>query len=226
MHASPFVTRLAIAAVLALGLGIQSAEAQSLRVEAGSGWAVPSSDVTMTGTVGADTTRAGIDIDSGPNVYASVGLVWSLSENFSLEGRIRGQQSWMRMKAGAFGNPRCNRQCQFLNDPSGYERSLTFEGQLTLTSIGRINPYFLVGLGVVRTTVEMARVQTSDGEDVIEFSEVTVTDGGGDIGFGATTPIAGNLRLTVEIRVTGSLPGAKENAVTVFPFTLGLSYEF
>jgi len=26
--------------------------------------------------------------------------------------------------------------------------------------------------------------------------------------------------------VTGSLPGAKDNAVTTFPFTLGLAYHF
>jgi hypothetical protein len=36
----------------------------------------------------------------------------------------------------------------------------------------------------------------------------------------------GGLSATAEARVTGSLPGAKENAVTTFPFTLGLSYEF
>jgi opacity protein-like surface antigen len=110
------------------------------------------------------------------------------------------------------------------NEPDGRLRGITVGGRLTLTSAGRVHPYFLVGLGVVRTTVDAVRVTTPDGE--VQFSEVDVTDAGGDVGFGATTRIAGRLRLTAETRVTGSLPGAKENAVTTFPFTLGVSYEF
>jgi opacity protein-like surface antigen len=99
------------------------------------------------------------------------------------------------------------------------------EGQIILTSVGRINPYFLVGLGVVRTAVDGVRVTTPDDGEV-PLSDVEVTDAGGNVGFGATTPLVGNLLLTAEIRAAGSLPGAKENAVTTFPFSLGLRYTF
>ncbi len=101
---------------------------------------------------------------------------------------------------------------------------MSVEGQLTLTSVGRVNPYFLVGLGAARTTLDGTEAETPFGG--AQFSDVDVTDAGGDVGFGATTRIIGDLLLTAEIRATGSLPGAKENAVTTLPFTLGLSYEF
>jgi opacity protein-like surface antigen len=91
--------------------------------------------------------------------------------------------------------------------------------------VGRINPYFLVGLGVVRTTFDGVSGMASDGTEG-QFSDVAVTDAGGDVGFGATMPLVGNLVLTGEIRAAGSLPGAKENAVSVFPFSLGLNYTF
>ena len=219
----PFVRSLVAITLFTLALGGRSAEAQSVRVEAGGGWAFPSGTVTMTDAE-ENTPDPEVDTDSGPNTYAAVGLVWTLSENLALEGRVRGQQSQLRVKASAFRNPRCNRQCEFLNDPSGHVRGLTFEGQLTLTSVGRINPYFLVGLGVVRTVVDAARVEAIAGEQ-ITYSEARVTDAGGDVGFGATTRLTGDLRLTAETRVMGSLPGAKDNAITTFPFTLGLSYE-
>jgi opacity protein-like surface antigen len=162
-----------------------------------------------------------LDPGSGPQVYASVGLLWRVSENFSLEGRLRGQQSRL---SGSTDDFQCS-TCTYSNEPDGRLRGITVEGQITLTSVGRVHPYFLVGLGVVRTTIDAVRVTVPDGGEV-QFSEVDVTDAGGDVGFGATTRIAGRLRLTAETRVTGSLPGAKENAVTAFPFTLGVSYEF
>ncbi len=202
---------------LALAWGARSAEAQQVRAEVGGGWAFPSSDVTTTGTLGGDEGETPIETKSGPHVYGAVGLVWTLSDNFDLEARLRAQQSNMD---GEFKN------FDFSNRPDGRLRSVSFEGQITLTSVGRINPYFLVGLGAVRTTFDgVSGRRTSDGTEG-QFSDVAVTDAGGDVGFGATMPLVGNLVLTGEIRAAGSLPGAKENAVSVFPFSLGLNYTF
>jgi hypothetical protein len=77
----------------------------------------------------------------------------------------------------------------------------------------------------VRTTFDGVSGTDSNGREG-QFSDVAVTDAGGDVGFGATMPLVGNLVLTGEIRAAGSLPGAKENAVSVFPFSLGLNYTF
>lgn len=207
---------------LASGSGAHSVKAQQLRVEAGSGWAIPSSDVIMTGALeGGQEARVSIDPGAGYNVYGAVGLLWTLSDNFDLEGRLRVQHSRMPGSTGDFG---CS-DCTYSNDPDGRVRGASVEGQITLTSVGRINPYFLVGLGVVRTTVDGVLVTTPDNTEV-QFTDVEVTDAGGNVGFGATMPLAGNLLLTGEIRAAGSLPGAKENAVSVFPFSLGLSYGF
>lgn len=162
-----------------------------------------------------------MDPGSGPHAYGAVGLVWTLSDNFTLEGRLRAQHSEMPGDTGDFG---CS-ACTYSNDPDGRLRAATVEGRLTVTSTGRIRPYFLVGLGVVRTTIDGVLVTTPEDTE-IQLSEVDVTDAGGDVGFGAATQIVGGLLLTAEIRATGSLPGAKENAVTVFPFSLGLSYGF
>ncbi|PSQ80478.1 MAG: hypothetical protein BRD41_05040 [Bacteroidetes bacterium QS_1_63_11] len=172
---------------LALAWGARSAEAQQFRAEVGGGWAFPSSDVTTTGTLGGQEGQTTIDTKSGAHVYGAVGLVWTLSDNFDLEARLRIQQSNM-------------------------------DG-------GRINPYFLVGLGAVRATFDEVSGTDSSGREG-QFTDVAVTDAGGDVGFGATMPLVGNLLLTGEIRAAGSLPGAKENAVAVFPFSLGLNYTF
>jgi opacity protein-like surface antigen len=145
-----------------------------------------------------------------------VGLVWTLTDDLSLEGRLRAQQSQLRVSSGDISPGACVGTC-----PAGRLRALSFEGQLALTSVGRINPYFLVGLGVVRTTVDAARIERGNAP---QLAEVDVTDAGGDIGFGATLRTVGDLFLTAEMRATGSLPGGKDNAVTTFPFTLGLSY--
>ena len=219
MRTAQTVAILLLAALMAGTLVGPSASAQTVRVEAGGGWAIPSSEVTMR-VQGEQQLGTTVNPGSGPNAYAAVGLVWGVSDDFSLETRLRTQQSWMRVDAEAFnGVERC------LDCPGGRLWGISLEGQLTLTSVGRINPYFLVGLGVVRTTIDGVRIETSAGSE-FQLSEVDVTDAGGDVGFGATTRIAGGLFLTAETRVTGSLPGAKDNAVTTFPFTLGLSYEF
>jgi opacity protein-like surface antigen len=219
MRTAQTVAPLLLAVLMAGTLVGPSASAQTVRVEAGGGWAIPASEITMR-VQGEQNLGAALNPGSGPNAYAAVGLVWGVSDAFSLETRLRTQQSRMRVDAGDFdGVERC------LDCPGGRLWGISLEGQITLTSVGRINPYFLVGLGVVRTTIDGVRIATSSGAE-FQLSEVDVTDAGGDVGFGATTRIAGGLYLTAETRVTGSLPGAKENAVTTFPFTLGLSYEF
>jgi opacity protein-like surface antigen len=108
--------------------------------------------------------------------------------------------------------------------PEGRLRALSLEGQLHLTSVGRIAPYFLVGLGVVRTTIDATRIEA--GANTFQLGETDVTDAGGNVGFGAALRLVDGLSLTAETRVAGSLPGGKENAVTTFPFTLGLAYRF
>ena len=211
---SSAVASLLVVALLLIGGG--RAEAQSVRVEAGGGWALPSTeiDVPVQGGDGA----AQFDPGSGPSGYVAAGLVWTLTDNLSLEGRLRAQQSQLRVGSEDIspGIDRCVNSC-----PEGRLRALSVEGQLRLTSVGRIAPYFLVGLGVVRTTVDAARIE---GGNAPQLSETDVTDAGGDVGLGAALRLVEGLSLTAEARVTGSLPGGKENAVTTFPFTLGLSY--
>lgn len=219
MYTGRIVASIFFVLVLFLTLGGRSVEAQEFRVEAGGGWAIPASNVDM--PVQGQDLPVRVDPGSGPNVYGAIGLVWTLSDTFTLEGRIRGQHSRM---PGSYSTFRCP-DCTFSNDPDGRLRSATVEGQITITSAGWIQPYFLVGLGVVRTNVDGVLVTTPDGTEV-RFVAVEVTDAGGDVGFGATTRIGGGLLLTAEMRATGSLPGAKDNAVTVFPFSLGLSYGF
>ena len=190
------------------------AEAQSVRVEAGGGWAIPSTTLIVDDTAGEPAAR--VDPGSGPSGYVAVGLVWTLTDDLSLEGRVRAQQSQLRVGSDDISPGDCVGAC-----PEGRLRTLSLEGQLTLTSVGRIAPYFLVGLGVVRTTVEAARIKEGNAP---QLSETDVTDAGGDVGLGAALRLVEGLSLTAEARVTGSLPGGKENAVTTFPFTLGLSY--
>ena len=207
-------------AILLVSFGERGAEAQAFQAEVGGGWAVPSSDVIMSRVMDGGGPRE-LDVDSRPHVYGAVGLVWTLSDNFALEGRIRAQQMQLRGDAEDFsGVEQCEGSC-----PDGYLRVASVEGQITLTSVGRVNPYFLVGIGVARTTLDGTAAQTTRGENV-RFSDVDVTDAGGDVGFGAQTRLVGGLQLTAEMRATGSLPGAKENAVTAFPFSLGVGYTF
>ncbi len=83
-----------------------------------------------------------------------------------------------------------------------------------------IQPYLLVGLGVVNVTVDGVTVENTS------YRQVSVTDAGGDIGVGASIPLGSRFFLDTEFRVTGMLPGAKENAVTKLPLAAGLSYRF
>ncbi len=219
MHTGQITASLLFAFFLSMALGGRSVEAQDVRIEAGGGWGIPSSNVDM--PVEGQDLPVRVNPGSGAHVYGAVGLVWMLSDTFTLEGRLRGQHSRM---PGSYSVFVCE-ACTFSNDPDGRLRAATVEGQITITSTGRIQPYFLVGLGIVRTTVDGVLVTRPDGTEV-QFLEVDVVDAGGDVGFGAKTPIVGGLLLTAEIRATGSLPGAKENAITVFPFSLGLSYSF
>ncbi|PSQ85061.1 MAG: hypothetical protein BRD30_11095 [Bacteroidetes bacterium QH_2_63_10] len=220
MRTPQIVLSLLLVVSLGATLGGRGAEAQEVRIEVGGGWAIPTSTIVMSGVVDGVRERAAMDVSSGPHAYGAVGLVWTLSDNLALEGRIRAQQSQLRGNAGDFsGVERCEGSC-----PDGHLQVLSAEGQLTLTSVGPVNPYVLVGIGVARTTLDGTEAQTTDGV-VVPFSDVDVTDAGGDVGFGASTQLVEGLLLTAEIRATGSLPGAKENAVTTFPFSLGLSYE-
>ncbi|MCS3705169.1 opacity protein-like surface antigen [Salinibacter ruber] len=197
-------------------LGGGRAEAQAVRVEAGGGWAIPSTEVDV--SVEGRDRPAEINPGSGPSGYVAVGLMRRLTDNLSLGVRVRAQQSQLRVGSDDISPGTCAGAC-----PEGRLRALSLEGQLHLTSVGRIAPYFLVGLGVARTTVDAARIE---GGNVPQLSETDVTDAGGNVGFGAALRLVRGLSLTAETRVTGSLPGAKDNAVTTFPFTLGLAYHF
>jgi opacity protein-like surface antigen len=174
---------------------------------------VPTNNVRAD-AVAADETLA-IDLKPGPHAYADAGLLWSLGERFALGGRIRVQASRLRSQVDACEGDPCE-------NPEGLLRAATLEGRLLLTSIDWIQPYFLVGLGVVNVTVEEVRVRGSGRT----YEEVNVTDAGGDVGLGAAIPIVQDLFLDAEVRVTGTLPGGKENAVTALPFSAGLSYRF
>ncbi len=200
-------------------LGGGRAEAQAVRVEAGGGWAIPSTEVDV--SVEGRDRPAEINPGSGPSGYVAVGLMRRLTDNLSLGVRVRAQQSQLRVGSDDVSPSidRCVNSC-----PGGRLRALSLEGQLHLTSVGRIAPYFLVGLGVAQTTIDGTRIDA--GGTAFQLSETDVTDAGGNVGFGAALRLVRGLSLTAETRVTGSLPGAKANAVTTFPFTLGLAYHF
>lgn len=213
---------LVLVVAFAAVIGGEEVAAQDLRAEIGSGWAIPASDVIADATINGEEGELTIDPGAGPHAYAAVGLSWTISSNFALTGQLRAQQSRMR------GSPDQIRgcgegECSSLGDPDGRIRLLALEGRIALTSVGRINPYFLVSLGIARTTVDEGGVEV-DGT-VAQFEETSVTDAGGDVGLGASTPIIGGLSLNAEIRATGSLPGGRENSVTTFPFSLGMSYQ-
>ena len=216
---------------LLLGLGLlfgvgsgQSAAGQTLRADAGSGWAFPTNNLDLRRTVseGPNSTRPirlEVDLKGGPHAYADVGFLRSIGEKFDLGARIRGHVSRIRSEADC-GTADCR-------NPEGLLRAATVEGRVILTSPGWIQPYLLVGLGVVHTRlhqVTVRNIQASGVPEPLTFSEVSVVDAGGDVGIGATLPVAGGLAVDAEIRATGSLPGGKENAVTAIPFSLGIAY--
>lgn len=209
-----------LAALLLVTLGVlvavpPSSLAQDLRVDAGGGWAIPTNDVEADPESGTNVRPLSIDLKSGPHVYAGIGFVRSIGENFELGARVRAHTSRIRSSVDVCESGACE-------EPEGDLRAATVEGRVILTSPDWIHPYLLVGLGVVHTTVDGVTVQTDQG--TFPFPETTVTDAGGDVGLGASIPLGRGFMLDGEFRVTGSLPGGKDNAVTTLPFSLGLAY--
>lgn len=212
--------------MLSFGLG-GTAAAQQLRVDAGGGWAFYTKNLDLEtevmggGSTGQQQVGINVDLKSGPHYYVGAGFVRSISDNFELGARLRGHVSRIRSDAECGGF-----SCR---DPDGLLRVGNIEGRIILTSSDWIEPYLLVGLGVVHTSLNEVVVRNVDipGVDpTLTFSEVSILDAGGDVGIGATLPIARGLAVDAEVRVTGSLPGGKENTVTAVPFTLGLAYRF
>jgi opacity protein-like surface antigen len=234
--------------LLLLGAGKQSAEAQRLRVDVGGGWAFPTNNAELSTQAEATVQRLDrdgnvveeftdevplsqpVDLKGGRHVYVGVGFVRSIGENFALGGRLRAHTSELQSTVDCRFDGTCE-------SPSGTLRAATVEGRIILTSPDWVDPYLLVGLGVVQTSVDGVTLREVESETIgpdrvipveneISFSEVSVVDAGGDVGLGAAFPLTDRLNADVEVRVSGSLPGGKENAVTVLPLTLGLSYSF
>lgn len=213
-----------VASFIVFVLGGRAVEAQRLHVSAGGGWAFPTNNLDLESTfTGSDGTPLllTVDLNAGPHVYAGAGFVRSIGENFELGARLRGHGSQIRSDA------RCGRfDCR---NPEGTLLVGTLEGRIILTSPGWIHPYLLVGLGVVHTSLDAVTVRNVDiqgAPETLTFPEVSVVDAGGDVGVGASIPVVKGLYVDAEIRATGSLPGGKENAVTMVPFSIGLSYGF
>lgn len=200
-----------------LVLSGRGAEAQRLRLDAGGGWAFPTNNLDLEAVNQPPNTSPvvlPVDLKGGPQVYAGIGFLRSIGEKFELGARLRAHATQIRSEAACAPD-----QC---SSPEGRLLTATIEGRIILTSPGWIHPYLLVGLGVVQTSLDGVTVESSGRT----FGEVSVVDAGGDVGLGASVPIAGGLHLDAEVRATGSLPGGKENAVTVIPMTLGLAYNF
>ncbi len=206
-----------------------SAQAQQIRIGAGGGWAPAVTEVTYSGVFedpqDSEEVEADVSTTFGRHVYVSAGFVRGISSNFDLGVRLRAQESRFEGD-GADLTAGCSVDCTLSNSLDGRLRALTLEGRIVLTSLGRIEPYLLVGLGVVHTTMDGATVNFVNDPRQVDFSDIEVTDAGGDVGLGASVHLAGGLHLDGEFRVTGSLPGGKENAVTVLPLSLGLAYHF
>jgi opacity protein-like surface antigen len=210
---------LAFLAIAMLGFvfaGPSSSVAQDVRVGAGGGWAIPTNQIEAAPESGGNIPPLSIDLNSGPHVYVGLGFVRSIGENFDLGARVRGHTSRIRSSVEVCESGPCD-------NPEGDLRAATIEGRVILTSPDWIHPYLLVGLGVVHTTVDGVTVQAD--QQTFEFSETTVTDAGGDVGLGASIPLGSGIMLDGEFRVTGALPGGRENAVTMLPFSLGLAYQ-
>jgi opacity protein-like surface antigen len=156
-----------------------------------------------------------VDLKPGPQVYVGAGFVRSLGDRFALGARARAQAARLRSEVNACDDDPCT-------DPDGLLRAATVEGRLLFTSPDWISPYLLVGLGVVNVTVDPVTVSRTG----TTYEKISVTDAGGDVGLGASFLVVGGLFVDVEMRVTGTLPGGKENAVTALPFTLGVAYQF
>jgi opacity protein-like surface antigen len=206
--------------------GTSSEEEQTsrreVRLDVGGGWGIPIDNVDLQSEAVQGPLE--VNLNSGPHAYAGVGFVRSIAENFALGARLRGQATRLRSSVDI-----CDEEGIRCQDPDGLLWAATLEGRIIITAPDWINPYLLVGLGVVNTTVDATTVQVSQNSNLpgsIPFSESSVVDAGGDIGLGASLPLTDHLYLDAEFRVTGALPGGKENAVTVLPFSAGLSYAF
>ena len=196
--------------------GPPASSAQEFRVGVGGGWAVPTNNVEPQLGSGQNATVLTVDLEPGAHAYAGLGFVRSIGENFDLGARVRGQFS--RLSA----TPECGDiTC---TDPDASLWAVTLEGRIIITSPDWIHPYLLVGLGAVQATVDGVTATPQQGE--LQFPEVSVTDAGGDVGLGASFPLGGGLYADAEFRVTGALPGGKDNAVTALPLSLGLGYQF
>lgn len=240
-------TRLILVGFVLLTLGGQAAEAQRLRVDVGGGWAFPTSNVELSAEAEAnvqvfdiegnvvdeftrEVTGQSVDLKSGRHVYAGIGFVRSIGDRFALGFRLRGHTSELESSVDCRFESTCS-------DPSGRIWTATVEGRIILTSPDWIDPYLLVGIGVVHTSVdgvtlrnvdkeESERITVNPSAEEIRFSEVSITDVGGDVGLGASIPLTSGLKLDGEFRASGSLPGGKDNTVTTIPLTLGLSYNY
>lgn len=208
-----FAPLFVFAVIGAVVVGAQPSSAQDVRVGVGGGAAVPTNNVEARAASGTGTLD--VDLKPGPHGYAAAGFVRSLGDRFALGARVRVQASRLNSEADACDDGACT-------DPEGLLRAATVEGRILFTSPDWINPYFLVGLGVVNVTVDPVTVSTTG----TTYEKVSVTDAGGDVGLGASFSIVAGLFADVEVRATGALPGGKDNAVTALPFTLGVSYQF
>lgn len=199
-----------------------ASRAQEIRIDGGSGWAIPTTDeVALPATEIENLSSLPVELRPGPHGYAGAGFVRSISDRFALGARLRAHASRLRASVDCAGA-----SCR---NPEGDLRALTLEGRIIVTSPDWIHPYLLVGLGIVHTTMDAVTVrdiQSPELPETIRFSRASVLDAGGDVGLGASFPIAGGLYLDAEIRAAGALPGGKENTVTILPFSLGLSYGF
>jgi opacity protein-like surface antigen len=215
MRVRRVLVSLLLAALGSLIAGPPASSAQEFRIDAGGGWAVPTNNVEAE-PADQNTPPLAIDLEPGWNVYGSLGFVRSIGDNFDLGARVRGQFS--RLSA----TPECGDVT--CTDPDAFLWAVTVEGRIIITSPDWIHPYLLVGLGAVQATVD--GVTATPQQDELRFSEVSVTDAGGDVGLGASFPLGGGLYADAEFRVTGALPGGKDNAVTALPLSLGLGYQF
>lgn len=218
------VRRVLVSLLLAvLGLliaGPSASSAQEFRIGVGGGWAVPTNNVEPQIGSGPNAPALSVDLKPGPHVYVGVGFVRSIGEQFALGARVRGQTARLRSDVGD-----CDaEEVSCTEDPDGRLQAATVEGRIILTSPDWIHPYLLVGLGIVHANVGSVTAQS--GGNTFPFPEVSVTDAGGDVGLGAALPLVGGLQADVEFRVTGALPGGKDNAVTALPLSLGLGYQF
>lgn len=206
--------QLLLAILVVLTGGLSPAWAQTVEISVGGGASFPTNNVNAEAVGASDGGSSSIDLKPGPHAYVGAGLVRSVGDHFSIGARLRAQVTQLRSSVGECDGPPCG-------TPDGLSRVLSAEGRIILTKPDWIRPYALVGLGVVSTTVE-----ASTDAGGTSYEEVSVTDAGGNIGLGASLPLFSGLFADVEVRIAGTLPGGKNNAVDEVPVTAGVSYRF